>query len=392
MATPPLRLVGSIVVVLVASALELINGSDIGEIRGTALTVPFPVMIGLIVAVYSTLLLRKRAPVKVFAVLWVFSLSGLVLEAFNPFVGLFVALHTVAARCTRRKAAAALALVVVPCLVNAVNSAEDRFHDEVPLAVSAAVILGLYMVLAAAAWSVGRASYADARRAEEERARTREAAVHDERLRLARELHDIVAHGVTGMLLQAAGAKAVLQTDASGVAETLDRVEHLGVQTMRELRRLLGLLRSVESAPSSPLPSTPSIEELAGLVSTARAAGSAIDVRVSGDPQPLDPSVSLTAYRLVQEALTNVAKHAGPRSPVRIEVEWRPEELALCVENVASAGRPPPPTVAAISTGRGLLGLRERVELVHGRFEAGRTGAGYRVAAVLPCRTGGTLS
>jgi signal transduction histidine kinase len=239
-------------------------------------------------------------------------------------------------------------------------------------------------VFAAAAWGIGRAVGERGRRAEtlEERAdrleRAHAEAVAGERATMARELHDVVAHSVSVMTVQAAAARLLFDDDPPRARESLVAVEETGRQALGEMRRLLGILRGDEH--ETRLAPQPGIAELDALVEQVRAAGLPVDVVVEGEPKRLPPGVDLAAYRVVQEALTNVLKHAGA-ARARVAIRYGAAVLELAVTNdghVRRNGR----------GGHGLVGMRERVALYGGEFEAGpRPAGGYAVRATLPLDT-----
>ncbi|MBB4754344.1 signal transduction histidine kinase [Actinoplanes lobatus] len=225
---------------------------------------------------------------------------------------------------------------------------------------------------------------------EREREAAALAAVGAERARIARELHDIVSHNVSVMIVQAGAAREVLASMPEEAASALAAVERAGRDTMTELRHLLGLLApapdgSDETEPEDLAPQ-PSLARLTPLVDRIAFAGLPVDVRVSGEPCPLPTGIDVTAYRIVQEALTNALKHgAGGKAEVTI----RYAEHALRVEvlttgpSVLTGG--PPPVRGGDGAGRGLAGLRERVAVYGGDLDARRRlGGGYRVRARLP--------
>jgi signal transduction histidine kinase len=201
--------------------------------------------------------------------------------------------------------------------------------------------------------------------------------VHEERASIARELHDIVAHSVTVMLVGVRGARDVLRSAPETADETLARVERSGEQSLAELRRILALLRepqqTVESHPQ------PSLAELNELVASYRGAGLQVRLDVIGEPLPLPGGVELSVYRIVQEALTNTLKHTDP-SNVTVTLAFRDVRLEL---EVVDDGTPTTP--GALTTGQGTIGMQERVALLGGELQTGpREGGGFRVAAQLP--------
>jgi signal transduction histidine kinase len=229
---------------------------------------------------------------------------------------------------------------------------------------------------------------------ERERAGAAQHAVDAERARIARELHDIVSHNVSVMVIQAGAARELVDTSTgSEVAESaLEAVEAAGRDTMTELRHLLGVLAPApggeEDADLSP---QPGLSRLSPLIDRIAFAGLPVEVRISGEPRPLPAGVDLAAYRIIQEALTNALKH-GDGSKAEVTVRYADHHLRVEVLNsgpsVLTGGRPPgartePGRDAA--EGRGLIGLRQRVAVLGGEFDARRRlGGGFRVRAKIP--------
>ncbi len=201
-------------------------------------------------------------------------------------------------------------------------------------------------------------------------------AIVAERIRIARDLHDVVAHHVSVMGVQAGAARRVLDKDPEVASEALRTVEQTARRAINELRGLLGVLRA-EDTDVSDMKGSPGLDQLPELVSAARDAGLDVEHGVYGEPRPVPQGVALSAYRVVQEALTNVVKHAGAR---RADVRVRYLETALEVE-VTDDGRGD----VKGSNGFGLLGMRERVAVHGGELDAGpRRDGGFRVRVSLP--------
>jgi signal transduction histidine kinase len=219
-----------------------------------------------------------------------------------------------------------------------------------------------------------------AERAEREQGLLAERRVAAERTRIARDLHDVVAHSVSVMVIQAAAARRNLASAPDSAAEALEAIEATGRQTMTELRAILGVLREDSVDPAfAPQPS------LAGLEALTTGDDLPVELTVVGDLRAVPESVSVTSYRLVQEALTNVRRHAGTVNSVAVRVGVGERDVTIEVtDNGRGAG------VAASPDGFGIIGMRERVTAVGGTFEAGpRPGGGWRVRAVLPLDAGG---
>jgi signal transduction histidine kinase len=344
--------------------------------------VPEPHAVHAVFVLLATLPLawRRRAPLAVlFTVLaasTVESVAFASFPSFEPFLALIIAVYSVGAHCERRQA------LIGGGVTFALLFFGDLAHS---LAADGSFNVGA-VVVCAAAWVVGRAlrrwrleAVELGRRAgrlereSDERARL---AAAEERARIARELHDVVAHAVSVIVVQAQGAQRVLVGEQEPVRDALGSIEASGRQALVELRRMLGVLRRGDEE----LALTPqaSLRHLDGLVEHVREAGMLVELRIEGDPEPLPPGVDVSAYRIVQEALTNALKHAGP-ARASVVVRYGPEELELEIsDDGRSSGK-------GDGTGHGLVGMRERVAVVGGVLESGaRPGGGFVVRARLP--------
>ena len=220
-----------------------------------------------------------------------------------------------------------------------------------------------------------------AERLDRERELLAERAVAEERLRIAQELHDVVAHNVSLIVVQAQALGATVPDER--VATATDGIADLGRQAMAEMHRTLKLLRASEDEASRREPQ-PGLADLDGLLERSRAAGLPVDLAIEGEPRPLSQGVDLSAYRILQEALTNVFKHAG-RVPTTVTLGYRTDALELTVTDVGQAR-----TTATAPGGHGLVGMRERAALFGGTLTAApRNGHGFQVHAVLPYGEGG---
>lgn len=233
-----------------------------------------------------------------------------------------------------------------------------------------------------------------ARRLMVEEDRTAQLAVAEERVRIARELHDIVAHGVSLMTIQIAAARRIAARDPGSATESLEAAEETGRQTLNELEGMLAALRGVdasigaaartghpgsETAPGrSPLPR---LGDLESLVEAVRQAGRTVQYHVLGDPPPLPASVETTVYRLVQEGVTNAVRYAGD-APIDIQLIFSPAAITVFVDDRG----PGAPAKGPTGGGHGLAGMRERLAAVGGTLEAGPRdpGPGWRVYATIP--------
>ncbi|MFJ3698722.1 histidine kinase [Streptomyces sp. NPDC090052] len=205
----------------------------------------------------------------------------------------------------------------------------------------------------------------------------------EERNRIARELHDVVAHHMSVISIQAQVAPHLVENPSDELRENLAGIRENAVTALTELRRVLGVLRSDDaSADSLRHAPQPTLDQLDALLGRVRTAGLTVTAETTGLPRALPPGVGLTAFRIVQEALSNVLRHA-PGAEVQVEIAYRSSAVDVRVTNTAPAGPPKPAT--APGTGHGLLGMRERAAMLGGDFADGPTpGGGYEVAAILP--------
>jgi len=226
-----------------------------------------------------------------------------------------------------------------------------------------------------------------AARLERERDAQAKVAVAAERARIARELHDVVAHNVSVMIVQADGAAYVLDNSPQQAKEALGTIASTGRQALVEMRRLLGVLRTADTAEEY-VPQ-PGVEELPELLEQVRTAGLPVEFNTSGDPRELPRGVELTVYRIVQEALTNVRKHGGPDVRAKVEVDFRERELEVLIDDDGRGTTDEQLTAGGTDgLGHGLIGMRERVGMVSGSLDIGpRPGGGFRIRAVLPLKT-----
>ncbi|UYQ63603.1 sensor histidine kinase [Streptomyces peucetius] len=257
------------------------------------------------------------------------------------------------------------------------------------------VIMSLPFVLA---WVLGdsirtRRAYFDqleerATRLEKEREAQAKVAVAAERARIARELHDVVAHNVSVMVVQADGAAYVLDAAPDQAKQALETISGTGRQALAEMRRLLGVLRTGDGPESGEYVPQPDVQQIEDLVEHVRGAGLTVDFKIEGTPRPLPSGVELTAYRIVQEALTNTRKHGGPEAGASVRLVYFDDGLGLLVED---DGRGSSHELyedgGADGRGHGLIGMRERVGMVGGTLDAGpRPGGGFRISALLPLK------
>jgi signal transduction histidine kinase len=331
---------------------------------------------------------RRRFPGTVLALVVASGLAGAALGLPPFFFGpaILVAVYSVAAYGSRWVPLAGLA--VAELSLAALQLTPFKFEG--------LMFVGLPGILAAA-WLLGHfahnyrayAAGLEERTAELERAREELArrAVTEERLRLARELHDVVAHAMSVIAVQSGVGAHVADSRPGEVGKALAAIEVTSRSALTELRRLLGVLRQ-DGEPQASLAPAPGLANLEGLLAEVAEAGLAVRLRVEGAPVQLPAGVDLSAYRIVQEALTNVVKHAGP-AHAQVTIRYRDQEVAV---EVTDDGR----GVAAVAgdggkgTGHGLIGMAERVAAFGGDLEVGPCpGGGFRVAARLPLAADG---
>ncbi|TDU03293.1 signal transduction histidine kinase [Streptomyces sp. 846.5] len=344
--------------------------------RSTAdLLIPGPwnsacLVASILASVAGCVLLRRR-PMPAQALL----LSGTVLEAMalteltlQESLASCVALGFITAICPRRASLAALALTVgVVYVYAAVRLLHGwRVEQSTELAVALTAVV---------AWTIGNTIRQNRDHAETVRAQATARAVTEERLRIAREVHDMVAHSTGLVALQAGAASRVIETQPLEARKALTAIETTSRETLTGLQRTLGMLREAEAENAS----APGLADVEQLAATTADAGVRVDVQWHGERRRLPELIDLSAFRIIQEAVTNVVRHADTRS-CRVSVEYRDEHLVIEVLDSGRGHRGP-----ASATGYGIVGMRERVGLLHGDFTAGpRPEGGFRVAARLP--------
>ncbi|MDJ1131975.1 sensor histidine kinase [Streptomyces iconiensis] len=341
--------------------------------------------------------LRRRAPEKMLLLATGTGVAQVIADV-EPFPGNFaflVIIFTVASRHTRWASRFALAGSLLAPAIDQARWPGPQ-HD-----LTGQIFGTLFMTLAfVMAWVLGdslrtrRAYYSQleerATRLEKEREAQAKVAVAAERARIARELHDVVAHNVSVMVVQADGAAYVLDTAPDQTRMALETISGTGRQALAEMRRLLGVLRTGDGGKreGGEYVPQPGVEQIADLVEQVRGTGLTVAFKVEGTPQPLPSSVELTAYRIVQEALTNSRKHGGPEVGATVLLRYEPDELRVYAEDDGrGAQRELYEDGGTDGLGHGLIGMRERVGMVGGALEAGpRPGGGFRIAAALPLK------
>ncbi|MEU9483931.1 sensor histidine kinase [Streptomyces decoyicus] len=343
--------------------------------------------------------LRRKAPVKMLLLTAAIGAGQLIcgIPTMPADAAMFVIAYTVASAPTvpRWASSCALAGALLGPALSAVRFNDAFGGRTIGQSVFVTVLLTVPFVLA---WVLGdsmrtrRAYWAQleerAARLEKEREAQSRIAVAAERARIARELHDVVAHNVSVMVVQADGAAYVLDAAPEQTRQALETISGTGRQALAEMRRLLGVLRTGEQPESGEYVPQPGVEQLSDLMEQVRGAGLQVDFQVEGEPRELPSSVELTAYRIVQEALTNTRKHGGPDVGATVRLAYKEDDLDLLVEdNGRGAQRELYEEGGADGLGHGLIGMRERVGMVGGTLAAGpRPGGGFRVSAVLPLK------
>ncbi|GAA3502123.1 sensor histidine kinase [Streptomyces albogriseolus] len=372
--------------------LSVLGGATVEEAQGTelpALTVPVVLLLSLVVA------LRRRMPERMLVLALVVGVAQLALDVATvpADFALLVIVYTVAAVGARW--ASRLALTAGLC---AAPLAQLRWPSPQAGTVENVALSVILAVPFALAWVLGdsirtrRAYFAQleerAARLEKEREAQAKVAVAAERARIARELHDVVAHNVSVMVVQADGAAYVLDAAPDQAKKALETISTTGRQALAEMRRLLGVLRTGEHQEAGEYVPQPGLQQIEDLVEQCRESGLPVDFKVEGTSRELPRGVELTAYRIVQEALTNTRKHGGPHAGASVRLVYFDDGLGLLVED---DGKGAPHELyeegGFDGQGHGLIGMRERVGMVGGTLDAGpRPGGGFRISALLPLK------
>ncbi|MFF8471052.1 sensor histidine kinase [Streptomyces griseus] len=357
--------------------------------------VAVPVALGL----STVVALRRRAPEKMLLLAILVGLVQLVFDV-RPGIGDFAMLvitYTVAT--IGERWASRLALV---CSLSAAALSQLRWEAEPGGSWAQVVFVTIIMTVPfVLAWVLGdslrtRRAYFDqleerAARLEREREAQSKVAVAAERARIARELHDVVAHNVSVMVVQADGAAYVMNAAPDQARQALETISSTGRQALAEMRRLLGVLRTGDAPESGEYVPQPDVEQIEDLVAQVRQTGLTVDFKVEGTPRPLPSGVELTAYRVVQEALTNTRKHGGPDAGASVRLVYFDDGLGLLIEDDGrGAAHELYEDGGADGAGHGMIGMRERVGMVGGTLDAGpRPGGGFRISALLPLKPPG---
>jgi signal transduction histidine kinase len=371
-------------IVAVLTVLGLISvGVDAFSERRIAAPFLFPLAVGLLLVQTVPLAWRRTHPSLVLVL--IASAFGLkILFGINTSiaaVGLLIGMYSVAVYGSGRLRVFFLAVAglgfAAGFVVFALTGNPRSFALSVPsLAHAAAWLLGDYL-------RTRRAYIAQledrAARLERERDEDRQLAAEEERSRIARELHDVVAHDVSVIAIQAGAARTIQASQPQAAVQALSLIETTARRTLVELSQLLGVLRKGDGASADRNPQ-PGIDQLLLLVGELRSAGLTVEVTTHGEPRPLPPAVDLSAFRILQEATTNVLKHARARH-VQIRIVYRPHDIVLMIRDDGVGKR----AASTGSSGHGLIGMRERVSLFGGNLRASAPPhGGFVVVARLP--------
>ena len=319
------------------------------------------------------------APLMVAFLPWQAALDGDLFEnAVTPVLTIPMAVYSLAVLLGRRRSVlgfvATLALLWIG-LVIADEANADNF------VFSLVIVGGPFLVgrIVNARILLARELREKTARLEREQREGAKLAVAQERARIAREMHDVVAHNLSVMVVQSSAARRMIERNPERAREALTSVEHTGREALAEMRRMLEMLRGDDEDVA--LTPQPSIDELDSLLERARAAGLDVDLRVEGERRRVQSSVDLSCFRIVQEALTNTIKHSGAEH-ASVRLRYGPAQVEV---DVVDDGRGVRPEEAPNGSGHGLVGMRERVAMHGGHLEAGyRAGGGFAVRATLP--------
>jgi signal transduction histidine kinase len=340
---------------------------------------------GAAVLACAPLPLRRRWPVLVLVLTALGDAALVALGGGGPAqITVAFGIYTVAATSPRRLSLRIVGAVVAVMLVGALVAARGPQWGSV-IGGPALVLLGWIAgenTRARRNYAAGLAERAAEREREREE-RVRQAAT-DERVRIARELHDVVAHAMSLIAVRAGAARMVIDEQPDEARAALSIIETTSRRALREMRRLVGVLRQPDDTDHAALEPAPGLVLLAELVRQAAQAGVYVEVDVTGDVRALPEGVDVSAYRIIQEALTNVVRHVGPTNAhLRVNYLHDEVEIELIDEGVPNGGGSIPSELRN-GSGHGLVGMRERVALYGGELVTGSTGNGYRVLARLP--------
>jgi signal transduction histidine kinase len=356
------------------SMLAFVGGSD--DVGGSGALTAVLLLLESVPLVW-----RRRFPVAVLLIVVGAMIVHLLIvpegESLRGGLGVLVALFTIGERLERR-ISVALA-VLTGAIVGVIFIAKEPIPSALQALIQTEVVFGVAWLVGDGARVRGLYTRAVEERAsllERERTERARTAVLEERERIARELHDAVAHHVSVMVIQAGGGLRALEGRPADARKALESINGSGREALTDMRRMLAMLGDQTDEPM------PGLDRLGDLLEQVRAAGLAVELSITGARPKLDAGLEASAYRIIQESLTNSLKHAGGGGRAHVTIRYEPTALHLSIDD--ERGPEARPSVEPAHDGRGLVGMRERVALFRGTFTAEPTPRGFRVSALLP--------
>jgi signal transduction histidine kinase len=356
------------------SMLAFVGGSD--DVGGSGALTAVLLLLESVPLVW-----RRRFPVAVLLIVVGAMIVHLLIvpegESLRGGLGVLVALFTIGERLERR-ISVALA-VLTGAIVGVIFIAKEPIPSALQALIQTEVVFGVAWLVGDGARVRGLYTRAVEERAsllERERTERARTAVLEERERIARELHDAVAHHVSVMVIQAGGGLRALEGRPAAARKALESINGSGREALTDMRRMLAMLGDQTDEPM------PGLDRLGDLIEQVRAAGLAVELSITGARPKLDVGLEASAYRIIQESLTNSLKHAGGGGRAHVTIRYEPTALHLSIDD--ERGPEARPSVEPAHDGRGLVGMRERVALFRGTFTAEPTPRGFRVSALLP--------
>jgi signal transduction histidine kinase len=335
------------------------------------------------------LALRRRFPLPVVLVVLAATTVHIAIVApgadLRAGLGVLVALYTAGERIERRLSLAILVGILAIVAVQLI--AREGLPEVLQGLIQTELVFTVAWLLGIASRMRGvytRALEEQTRLLAREREERAKRAVLEERERIARELHDAVTHHVSVIVIQAGGALRTLDRRPDEARSALEAIDTTARQALTDMRRMLGILGEADSLDDAATP-MPGLDRLGDLIEQVRKAGLTVELSVQGEPRRLDPGLELSAYRIIQEGLTNSLKHAGG-GRARVTIRYGTDALELSIDD--DGGGAPPGPIEPAHAGRGLVGMRERVAMFRGSFDASPTATGFRVTAALPLGEG----
>lgn len=370
---PPFGAVPPFAIVVPIAAIQVVG--TFGARHDQPGAVWNPLTVALLLLGPACLLLRRRYPLPTLGAVLAVTVAyfGLSFPLGPVFLSVVVALFN-AVLLGPRLAAWLVGWVGITAVVATLNLTRSDFHPSLAQVGGGAAWLITIMVIAEVA-RTRREKMLQARETQQEQGRRQ---VTEERLRIAREVHDVLAHHVSLINVRSGVALHVLDQQPEQAREALTAIKQSSKEVLVELRNILGVLRDVDGTDGAPRAPVASLDQLDGLLERMRAAGLAVRLEIEGERRAVPSGVDAAALRIVQESLTNTYRHAGP-SKATVRLGYLPTELRVDVEDDGRGA------TFAEGTGHGLTGMRQRAEALNGTFDAGpRPGGGFRVTATLP--------